>query len=72
MLVLRKRKPDLERKFRTPFVWFTAPLGILFSLALIAGLPWITFERFAIWMVIGLVVYFAYGARHSKLNPPGE
>jgi len=72
VLVLRKRKPDLERNFRTPFVWFTAPLGILFSLALIAGLPWITFERFAIWMVIGLVVYFAYGARHSKLNPPGE
>ncbi|KAG9612453.1 hypothetical protein KCV01_g1870, partial [Aureobasidium melanogenum] len=68
VLVLRKRKPDLERKFRTPFVWFTAPLGILFSLALICGLPWITFERFAIWMAIGLIVYFCYGARHSKLN----
>lgn len=72
VLVLRKRKPDLERKFRTPFVWFTAPLGILFSLALIAGLPWITFERFAIWMAIGLVVYFCYGARHSKLNNPQD
>ncbi|MGN6480181.1 amino acid permease [Luteibacter sp.] len=68
VLVLRVRKPDLQRNFRTPAVWFTAPLGILFSLALIYGLPWITFERFAIWMAIGLVVYFAYGARHSKLN----
>lgn len=68
VLVLRKRKPDLERKFRTPAVWFVAPLGILFSLALIWGLPWITFERFAIWMAIGLIVYFTYGVRHSRLN----
>lgn len=68
VLVLRVRKPELERKFRTPAVWFVAPLGILFSLALIWGLPWITFERFAIWMAIGLIVYFAYGVKHSKLN----
>jgi basic amino acid/polyamine antiporter, APA family len=68
VLVLRVRKPGLHRNFRTPAVWFVAPLGILFSLALIYGLPWITFERFAIWMVIGLVVYFTYGVRHSRLN----
>jgi APA family basic amino acid/polyamine antiporter len=68
VLVLRVRKPGLERKFRTPAVWLVAPLGILFSLALIWGLPWITFERFAIWMAIGLLVYFTYGVRHSKLN----
>jgi APA family basic amino acid/polyamine antiporter len=71
VLVLRVRKPDLERKFKTPAVWFVAPLGILFSLALIWGLPWITFERFAIWMAIGLIVYFTYGVRHSKLNHKG-
>ncbi|HEY4292756.1 amino acid permease [Luteibacter sp.] len=68
VLLLRVRKPDLKRNFRTPAVWFVAPLGILFSLALIWGLPWITFERFAIWMAIGLIVYFTYGIRHSKLN----
>ncbi|MBB3227975.1 APA family basic amino acid/polyamine antiporter [Luteibacter sp. Sphag1AF] len=68
VLVLRVRKPGLERKFRTPAVWFVAPLGMLFSAALIYGLPWITFERFAIWMLIGLIVYFAYGVRHSRLN----
>jgi APA family basic amino acid/polyamine antiporter len=67
VMTLRVRKPELERKFRTPWIWFTAPLGILFSLALIYGLPWITFQRFIIWMAIGLVVYFAYGIRHSKL-----
>jgi amino acid transporter len=47
IMVLRVRKPDLQRKFKTPAVWFTAPLGILFSLVLIYGLPWITYERFA-------------------------
>jgi APA family basic amino acid/polyamine antiporter len=71
VLVLRVRKPNLERKFRTPAVWFVAPLGILFSLALIWGLPWITFERFAIWMAIGLIVYFTYSVKHSKLNRQG-
>lgn len=68
VLVLRVRKPDLERKFKTPAVWFVAPLGILFSLALIWGLPLITFERFAIWMALGLIVYFTYSVKHSKLN----
>jgi APA family basic amino acid/polyamine antiporter len=67
IMVLRVRKPQLKRGFRTPLVWLTAPLGIVFSLALIAGLPWITFERFIIWMALGCVVYFSYGIRRSKL-----
>jgi APA family basic amino acid/polyamine antiporter len=68
IMVLRVRRPDLQRNFRTPAVWFTAPLGILFSLALIYGLPWITYERFVIWMAIGCVIYFSYGMWHSKLE----
>jgi len=67
VLVLRKRQPELKRSFRVPAVWFVAPVGILFSLALIWGLPVITWERFAIWMLIGFAVYFGYGIRHSKL-----
>jgi APA family basic amino acid/polyamine antiporter len=69
ILVLRVRQPALERGFRTPAVWLVAPLGIVFSLALIWGLPLITWERFAIWMIVGLVIYFGYGIRHSKLAP---
>jgi basic amino acid/polyamine antiporter, APA family len=67
ILVLRVRRPELQRGFRTPAVWFVAPLGILFSLALIWGLPIVTWARFAIWMVIGFVVYFSYGIRRSRL-----
>jgi len=67
ILVLRTRQPDLPRAFRVPAAWVIAPLGILFSLALIWGLPVVTWERFAIWMLVGFVVYFGYGIRHSKL-----
>ncbi len=67
VLVLRRRRPELPRAFRVPAVWAVAPIGIAFSLLLIAGLPWITMERFVVWMVIGLVVYFFYGIRHSRL-----
>ena len=81
VLLLRIRKPDLKRNFRTPALWLIAPLGILFSLFLIigwpwvtdghfhllGGLPWITIERFIVWMALGLIIYFAYGIRHSKL-----
>jgi APA family basic amino acid/polyamine antiporter len=70
IMVLRVRQPELPRGFRTPAVWLIAPLGIAFSLVLIAGLPWITFERFIIWMVLGLFWYFGYGIRHSKLAQP--
>ncbi|MEP6940181.1 MAG: amino acid permease [Rudaea sp.] len=67
ILVLRVRQPELRRGFRTPAVWLVAPLGIVFSLWLISALPWVTFERFVIWMALGFLIYFFYGIRHSKL-----
>jgi APA family basic amino acid/polyamine antiporter len=67
IIVLRVRKPDLPRAFRTPWVPVVPLVGIGFSLWLISGLPMITMERFVIWMAIGLVIYFGYGMRHSKL-----
>ncbi len=81
VLLLRIRKPDLQRRFRTPALWLVAPVGILFSLFLIIGWPWISDGRFQLlgglpmitiwrfigWMVLGLFVYFGYGMRHSKL-----
>jgi APA family basic amino acid/polyamine antiporter len=68
VLVLRRVQPDLERAYRTPLVPLVPILAILAALWLMLNLPAETWERFGIWMVIGLVVYFAYGRRHSRLS----
>ncbi|PFO09658.1 amino acid permease [Bacillus sp. AFS076308] len=68
IMVLRKKRPELERKFRTPFVPVIPLIGIGFSIYLIISLPPITWIRFVIWMVIGLVIYLFYGRRKSKLT----
>jgi APA family basic amino acid/polyamine antiporter len=66
--VLRVRQPELHRPFRTPLVPLVPLIGIGFSCWLIWSLPWITYVRFAVWLVIGCVVYFGYGIRHSRLS----
>jgi len=67
VLVLRIREPKLPRTFKTPAVWVVAPLGALSALYLMISLPWRTWERLIIWFVIGMVIYFFYGVRCSKL-----
>jgi APA family basic amino acid/polyamine antiporter len=68
VLILRKREPDRPRGFRTPFVPWVPILGILSCLYLMLGLPWITWVRFAGWLVVGMVLYFLYGYRKSRLR----
>jgi APA family basic amino acid/polyamine antiporter len=70
VLVLRVREPDLVRRFKAPAVWFVAPMGALSALALMISLSWRTWERLIIWFVIGMLVYFFYGLRRSKLAQP--
>ncbi|MGO4774727.1 amino acid permease, partial [Lysobacter sp. 2RAB21] len=65
--VLRVRKPDLHRSFRTPLVPVIPIIGIGFSIWLLSELAAITWLIFVIWVSLGLLVYFAYGIRHSKL-----
>jgi APA family basic amino acid/polyamine antiporter len=65
--VLRIRKPQLPRAFRTPWVPVIPIIGILFSVWLLSELAFITWCVFLIWIAIGLIVYLAYGRRHSKL-----
>jgi APA family basic amino acid/polyamine antiporter len=67
VLVLRRTRPDLERKFRTPAVPVVPVLAVLCAVYLMLNLPGETWLRFLIWMVIGFVVYFLYGARKSRL-----
>lgn len=72
VLVLRKTQPNLKRAFKVPFVPVIPILAILFCGYLALQLPSTTWITFAIWISVGLVVYFLYGRRNSKLNNPEE
>ncbi|MFI5776900.1 amino acid permease [Nocardia sp. NPDC051570] len=67
VIVLRYRQPDLPRTFRTPFMPVVPLVGIAFSVWLITALEPITWLRFAVWFVLGMIFYFAYSRRHSLL-----
>jgi APA family basic amino acid/polyamine antiporter len=66
ILVLRYKKPELERPFKTPLFPIVPILGILSSLSLMYFLPGDTWIRLIVWMVIGIVIYFGYSKKHSK------
>jgi APA family basic amino acid/polyamine antiporter len=65
--VMRHTKPDVARPFRTPLVPIVPILGVITCVGLMIGLGRQTWERLLIWMAIGLVIYFVYSRRHSKL-----
>ena len=67
VMVLRFRHPQIERPFKTPAVVIVGPLGALASLFLMIGLPPDTWVRLAVWLVIGLAIYFLYSRKHSRL-----
>ncbi|HEY8065632.1 MAG TPA: amino acid permease [Methylosinus sp.] len=67
VIVMRRTRPDAPRSFRTPLVPFIPLVGVGFSLWLLSKLPAAAWERFAIWMVLGLIFYFSYGHARSKL-----
>lgn len=68
VIILRKTNPELNRPFKTPFVPYLPIAAIIFSGFLIFNLPRLTLIRFVVWVAIGIVVYFAYSAKHSVLN----
>jgi amino acid transporter len=68
VLILRIQRPDAHRPFRCPIVFIVAPLGIFVNLVMMMFLPLDTWFRLAIWLVIGLIIYFAYGFRHSTVG----
>ena len=67
VIVLRYTRPDLPRPFKTPFSPLIPALGIAFCLYLMASLPVLTWERFLIWLAIGMAVYFGYSRKRSVL-----
>ncbi len=68
VILLRVRKPELPRAFKTPLVPLVPLIGIAFSIWLLSELALVTWLVFLVWVAIGLVVYFGYGIRHSKLE----
>ncbi|MSR07166.1 MAG: amino acid permease [Gemmatimonadetes bacterium] len=67
VLVLRRTHPDTPRPFRAPLGWFTPVMGIVICLAQMVGLPGRTWLRLVGWLAVGLVIYFLYGMKRSKL-----
>jgi APA family basic amino acid/polyamine antiporter len=70
VIVLRVTQPELSRPFKSPGGVILPVLGILSCGALLSFLPLVTLFRFALWLGLGVVVYFAYAARRSR--PAGE
>ncbi len=68
VMVLRKRRPDLPRPFKTPWVPFVPIMGIVIALLMMAALPWDTWLRLLIWLAIGMAIYFLYGSRKSRVQ----
>jgi APA family basic amino acid/polyamine antiporter len=68
IIVLRRTRPDLPRPFRMPMVPLLPLLSALASLLLMLSLPRATWERLVIWMALGVIFYFAYGFRNSRLR----
>jgi basic amino acid/polyamine antiporter, APA family len=66
--LMRHRRPDLDRGFTVPALPFVAIAGIVTCGAMIYGLGWTNWMRLFAWLAVGLILYFAYGRRHSKLN----
>jgi APA family basic amino acid/polyamine antiporter len=66
--VLRRTQPDVPRPFRTPWVPFVPIMGILISALMMVSLPLDTWIRLVVWLIIGMVIYFTYSRRHSKVQ----
>ncbi|MEO7988918.1 MAG: amino acid permease [Chryseolinea sp.] len=72
VLVLRYKNPELHRPFKTPLFPFVPIMGILTSLGVMFTLPGDTWIRLIVWMGIGILIYFLYSVRKSKLNPANK
>jgi basic amino acid/polyamine antiporter, APA family len=69
--ILRRRRPDLPRAFRVPFVPVVSTLGVIVCGSMIYGLGWTNWMRLLVWLAIGMVFYFTYSVRHSRVRASG-
>ena len=66
--IMRVKRPEIHRPFKTPWVPFVPIMGIIVSLALMGGLNGLTWVRLIVWLAIGMVIYFTYGQKHSRVQ----
>jgi len=66
--ILRRKRPDLQRAFKVPAVPLVSTAGVIICGAMIYGLGWTNWLRLLVWLLIGLVIYFSYGRKHSKVQ----
>ncbi len=71
VIVLRRTRPEMERPFKVPLVPYVPILGLLFTFYLMSKLPALTWVRFVVWLLLGLVIYALYGYKHSRLRHGG-
>lgn len=72
ILIMRKKMPDAPRAFKTPLVPFVPIAGVVVCVYLMYSLPGESWLRLGIWLALGLIIYFVYGKKHSKLNQPDK
>jgi basic amino acid/polyamine antiporter, APA family len=76
VIILRRTRPDMPRPYRVPWSPVLPILGVAFAVYLMSDLPLTTWIRFVVWLAIGMIIYFAYGYRHSRLRrhtlPPDD
>jgi len=68
ILVLRKTQPNLPRPFKTPWLPWVPSLGIVVCMFMMLSLPGETWIRLAVWMGLGMAVYFGYGIKNSQMQ----
>src|SRR3954465_498081 len=69
VIILRRTRPEMPRPYRVPWSPVLPIIGVLFALYLMSDLPWETWVRFGVWLVIGIAIYRLYGYRNSRLRP---
>jgi APA family basic amino acid/polyamine antiporter len=72
VIILRRTRPDMPRPYKVPWSPVLPILGILFAVYLMSDLPWTTWVRFVVWLALGLIIYAAYGYKHSRLRTGEE
>ena len=72
VIILRKKEPNLARPFKTPLVPYVPIAGIIVCTLMIIGLPRATLMSAGLWMIIGLIIYFGYSKKRSKLGSGGD